>query len=62
VLLVGFDLQREILIHHNPSGDTLVSQEYCEIACADFEKFFAHRGIIVEEDDQAPSDDGTLLG
>jgi hypothetical protein len=60
VLLVGFDLETDILVLHNPSGDTLVSQEYCQIACADFEKFFAHRGIIVEEGDQTPSDKGTL--
>jgi hypothetical protein len=56
VLLVGFDLETEILVLHNPSGDRLVSQEYCEIASADFEKFFAHRGIIIDEDDQAPRD------
>jgi hypothetical protein len=60
VLLVGFDLEKEILVLHNPSGDTLISQEYCEIACADFEKFFAHRGIIIEEGDQTPRDDGAL--
>jgi hypothetical protein len=57
VLLVGFDLEKETLLLHNPSGDTRDSQEYCEIACADFEKFFAHRGIIIEDGHQAPRDE-----
>jgi hypothetical protein len=60
VLLVGFDLEKGILVMHNPSGATLVSQEYCEIACADFEKFFAHRGIIIEEGDQKPREEAAL--
>lgn len=56
VLIIGFDVEHETLVLHNPSGDTPASQEYCQIAFADFEKFFAHRGIIIGEGDNASLD------
>lgn len=48
VLVVGFDVNREMLFIHNPSGDTRESQEYAQVSFSDFEKFFAHRGIAIE--------------
>jgi hypothetical protein len=48
ILVLGYDLDREVMIFHNPSGDSKKSQEYAEIPFTDFKKFFAEKGIIVE--------------
>lgn len=47
VLVVGYDLDKQLLYLHNPSGDSRASQEYVAISFKNFEKFFSHRGIIV---------------
>lgn len=47
VLVVGYDLLSKTLLIHNPSGLPNKSQEYVRISLRDFEKFFAHKGIIV---------------
>lgn len=49
VLLLGHDPLHGRLVLHNPSGDTLASQEYCAVAVADFERFFACRGVVIED-------------
>ncbi|MDO8461012.1 MAG: C39 family peptidase [bacterium] len=48
ILILGFDANQKTLFIHNPSGDTKESQEYARVSFMDFEKFFAHRGIIIE--------------
>lgn len=50
VLVIGFDQKESFLIFHNPSGDTKASQEAVHIPLSDFERFFAHRGIIIHID------------
>ena len=48
ILMLGYDLDKEILLFHNPSGDTTENQEYAKISFSRFSKFFAGRGIIIE--------------
>lgn len=47
VLVFGYDMDAGTLILHNPSGIYGKSQENVEISFSDFNKFFAHRGIVV---------------
>lgn len=47
VLVLGYDLTTNSLFMHNPSGDTPQAQELFEITFVDFEKFFAHRGVVI---------------
>lgn len=47
VLVLGYDLDKQLLYLHNPSGNSSTSQEYVAISFKDFEKFFSHRGIII---------------
>lgn len=47
VLVLGYDLTTGSLFIHNPSGDTSQSQELFEITFADFERFSAHRGMVI---------------
>lgn len=47
VLISGCNIEIEIFYIHNPSGDTQESQEYAPISFTNFEKFFAHRGIVI---------------
>lgn len=49
VLLLGYDLEKQTILFHNPSGDTKENQEYAEIPFLQFENFFARKGIIVEK-------------
>ena len=48
VLVVGYDLPSKTLLLHNPSGLPNESQEYAKISFKDFEKFFVHRGVVIE--------------
>lgn len=48
VLVLGYDLDKKLLYFHNPSGLPGKSQEYVKISFKDFEKFFNHRGIIID--------------
>lgn len=47
VLIVGYDLNKEELYFHNPSGFTKDTQKYAVISFNDFLKFFGGRGIVV---------------
>lgn len=47
VLVLGYDLYKKVLYFHNPSGTTLENQQYAEVSFADFDKFFANRGIVI---------------
>lgn len=47
VLVVGYDKDNKVFFIHNPSGNTRINQEYAELNFQDFEKFFAHRGIVI---------------
>lgn len=50
VLITGYNLQKgkESLTYHDPSGFYLRSQRNVSISLSDFNKFFARRGIIIE--------------
>lgn len=50
VLVTGYDLTENdgLLFLHDPAGRYLISQQYARIALTDFSKFFAERGIIIE--------------
>jgi hypothetical protein len=50
VLVLGYDFPQQRLLLHNPSGISPDSQEYAQISFADFERFFAHRGISITKD------------
>lgn len=45
VLVLAADAER--IVFHNPSGDTTAAQEYASLSPAQFETFFAGRGIAV---------------
>ena len=47
ILILGYDLNKQQLYLHNPSGDTAKNQEYVTVAFDDFEKFFGHRGVVI---------------
>jgi len=47
VLVLGYDLDTQLLYFHNPSGFVKETQEYASISFKDFKKFFGGRGIIV---------------
>jgi len=47
ILVLGYDLDRQLLYLHNPSGNSPTSQEYVAISFKNFEKFFSYRGIII---------------
>ena len=49
ILLLGYDLEKKIILFHNPSGDTDKNQEYAKISFLQFEKFFAKRGIVIKK-------------
>lgn len=49
VLLLGYNLEKQTILFHNPSGDTEESQKYSEISFSQFENFFAGRGLVVEK-------------
>lgn len=50
VLLTGYDLTEGegIITMHDPSGYYQKSQEFTTISLPDFDKFFANRGVIIE--------------
>jgi hypothetical protein len=48
VLLLGYDLNKNELSFHNPSGFKPETQSYAAISFNDFKKFFGGRGLIVE--------------
>lgn len=48
VLILGYNLKKQIFYLHNPSGIHKKSQEYAEISFRNFNKFFNHKGIIVQ--------------
>lgn len=47
VLMVGYDLGKQVLSLHNPSGIYRKSQKYAQVKIKDFKKFFANRGVII---------------
>jgi Peptidase_C39 like family len=47
VLMLGYDLDKLEFYFHNPSGFKQKTQQYATISFADFNKFFANRGIVV---------------
>lgn len=47
VLVLGYDLEKHVLVLHNPSGDSAESQEYAHISFRDFKKFFHYQGIVI---------------
>lgn len=49
ILMVGYDLEKQILLFHNPSGIDAATQAYAKIAISDFNKFFSGRGIVIEK-------------
>jgi hypothetical protein len=48
VLVSGSNIDTKIFEIHNPSGDTRQSQEYAQVSFRNFNKFFAHRGIVID--------------
>lgn len=48
ILILGYDLDEKVLYFHNPSGTSKQSQAYARISFHDFDKFFAYRGILVD--------------
>lgn len=48
ILMLGYDLDQQLLFFHNPSGFTPETQQYASITFADFKKFFGGRGIVIE--------------
>ncbi|MGB4768446.1 MAG: C39 family peptidase [Candidatus Saccharimonas sp.] len=48
VLMLGYDLDKQELYLHNPSGSLPEAQEYAAISLKDFDKFFGNRGIVIE--------------
>jgi hypothetical protein len=47
VLAVGYDLDKKIIYINNPSGYKKETQDHAEVSFDDFEKFFAHKGIVI---------------
>lgn len=47
VLVSGYNFDKQLLYIHNPSGFYNKSQKHFPISFTDFEKFFAHRGVLV---------------
>jgi hypothetical protein len=47
VLITGYNKEKQSLSFHNPSGTKTSTQMHAEITFKDFEKFFAHKGIVV---------------
>ncbi len=47
ILVVGIDTDKNLIYFHNPSGHTADTQEYVGLPFSIFEKFFAHRGIVI---------------
>lgn len=47
ILLLGYDLDKQQLYLHNPSGISTETQEYAVVSFKDFERFFNHQGIVV---------------
>lgn len=47
VLATGYDLDRQEIIIHNPSGNTPESQDFAKISFKDFDKFYSHRAIVI---------------
>ncbi|HSW96862.1 MAG TPA: C39 family peptidase [Candidatus Saccharimonadales bacterium] len=48
ILIVGYDMNKNNFYLHNPSGLYNTSQEFAEISFKDFTKFFAGRGIVIQ--------------
>lgn len=47
VLIIGYNKTKKTIIFHNPSGRDRATQRNVELPYPQFQKFFAHRGIIV---------------
>jgi Peptidase_C39 like family len=47
VLVLGYDLTKQEIYLHNPSGPTILTQEYTAVRFADFNKSFSRRGIVI---------------
>jgi uncharacterized protein YvpB len=48
VLVVGYDFDSKMFYLHNPSGYYGVSQKYAEISFRNFERFFTHKGVVLD--------------
>ncbi|MCR8964942.1 C39 family peptidase [Brevibacillus halotolerans] len=49
VYVFGRDAKRRELIFHNPSGNTVASQENVHLSCEGFARFYAKRGILIKD-------------
>ena len=47
VLMLGYNLDKQVFCLHNPSGNTPESQEYAEVSFEQFRKFFDEKGIVI---------------
>ncbi len=47
VLMLGYDLEKELLYFHNPSGFEKMTQSYASLTFTEFKKFFGNRGIVI---------------
>jgi hypothetical protein len=47
VLITGYDIKQKLIYIHNPSGFYQQSQEHFPVSYSDFEKYSAHRGVII---------------
>lgn len=48
ILVLGYDLDKEVFWLHNPSGTSVATQEYAEISFKDFQRFFGNKGIVIQ--------------
>lgn len=48
ILMLGYDLDKQELYFHNPSGDSQQTQEYAVVSLTDFTKYFSGRGIVIQ--------------
>lgn len=46
-LATGYDLDKKLLYINNPSGHKTETQDHAKVSFDDFEKFFAHKGIVI---------------
>jgi len=47
ILMLGYDLEKQELYFHNPSGGSESTRAYATVSFSDFAKFFSGRGVVV---------------
>lgn len=47
ILMLGYDLDKQEFYFHNPSGDSVETQECAAVSFADFAEYFGGRGIVI---------------